>query len=135
MKTLILFTLCFIFALVEASTCPTDFKEFNHSDGSSYCYRFFYDQHTKDWHRTNCESLGAKLLTLHSLEEQRFVHEHITSNRYASWLDLELNTTTGEWEWYDGSPFDFENWDDNRNYFFISSTRLINHDLIHTLIG
>ena len=77
------------------------------------CYKFFNDK--KNWHEAeaHCVALGGHLVSVHSQEENRFVHDLRPANKIGSigtWMGGS-DTVENKWVWSDGTSFDFTFWD------------------------
>ncbi|KAJ8284419.1 hypothetical protein COCON_G00032690 [Conger conger] len=73
----------------------------------SKCYFFSGDR--KTWHesRSKCQSEGADLLIVNSVEEQKFAFRtSLSINQVGTrvWIGLSDEQREGEWRWVDGSP-------------------------------
>lgn len=53
-----------------------------------------------------CVSEGAHLVSIHSIEEQTWLHSMYGKNYYPGLHDVGSN----DWAWTDGTPFDFSDW-------------------------
>ncbi|KAL9974658.1 hypothetical protein ACROYT_G011721 [Oculina patagonica] len=78
----------------------------NISDGwtqfNNHCYKYFSDATSWSTAKSHCESLGAILVTIHSEEENSFVHTLISEGIWLGGNDI---NSEGSWVWEDG-----ENW-------------------------
>ena len=61
--------------------------------------------------------MGGNLVSINSEEEQEFIYETFiendTSGDIAKWIGLTDSSIEGKWEWVDGSPFSYSNWNSN----------------------
>ncbi len=81
-----------------------------HFNGHSYKYYFG----RLNWQEAKayCESVGGHLVTVSSLEEERFVHSLAEKNDNAyAMIGLSDTETEGAWEWVTGEPFRYSCWD------------------------
>ena len=58
--------------------------------------------------RTDCQSRGGDLASIHSAAENQEAFE--LSNGGNMWLGLNDRATEGSWVWSDGTAVDYENW-------------------------
>ncbi|KAI1896493.1 hypothetical protein AGOR_G00095350 [Albula goreensis] len=70
------------------------------------CY--FFSEHTKTWNasRAQCQSEGADLLIVNSVEEQRFAFrtsQSVNQRGNRVWIGLTDVQTEGEWRWVNGN--------------------------------
>ncbi|KAB1263183.1 C-type lectin domain family 19 member A [Camelus dromedarius] len=101
--------------LSQASPCPLFWMEFK-----GHCYRFF--PLNKTWAEADfyCSefSIGqksAKLASIHSWEENVFVYDLVNSCVPGIpadiWTGLHDHRQEGQFEWTDGSSYDYSYWD------------------------
>ncbi|RWS18991.1 lymphocyte antigen 75-like protein [Leptotrombidium deliense] len=58
-----------------------------------------------------CEYFNASLASIHSEEENKFIHNFIKDNDRAIWLNGQQTEIKGsEIKWLDGSEFNYTNW-------------------------
>ncbi|XP_029803845.1 synaptotagmin-17 isoform X2 [Suricata suricatta] len=104
--------------LPPASLCPLFWMEFK-----GHCYRFF--PLNKTWAEADfyCSefSIGrksAKLASIHSWEENVFVYDLVNSCVPGIpadiWTGLHDHRQEGQFEWTDGSSYDYSYWDGNQ---------------------
>lgn len=77
--------------------CSVGWSLFN-----NHCYKYFPDVATWSAAKSSCESVGSILASVHSTEENNFVHS-LTSQ--STWLGGNDINSEGVWVWEDG-----ENW-------------------------
>ncbi|XP_061134400.1 C-type mannose receptor 2-like [Syngnathus typhle] len=92
-------------AVVKTSTC--DNGNLLYGD---HCY--FYSKLYKDWEDAEkfCVAQSGHLASVHSWQEAQFVFDHSQSVWY-SWLGLKKKSNN--YEYSDGTAFDYANWQDN----------------------
>ncbi|XP_033102561.1 hepatic lectin-like [Anneissia japonica] len=90
--------------------------EWHHFEGSSYTV----SKVTYSWNNSlqYCESIGASLTRISSLEENQFVHSLFPKGREHMWIGLNRQKTEGVWEWtMKPCNFDFRYWDDDTSTY------------------
>ncbi|XP_038624590.1 brevican core protein isoform X2 [Tachyglossus aculeatus] len=73
----------------------------------SGCYRHFPVRRSWAEAENQCRRLGAHLARIGTAEEQRFVHERYPEYQ---WIGLNDRTIEGDFQWSDGTPLLYENW-------------------------
>jgi hypothetical protein len=74
----------------------------------SHCYRFFGSTATWDAARAACQTVGADLISIGSVEENSFAVTLAAGNVfYAGFNDI---NSEGSWVWSDASPNTYTNW-------------------------
>ena len=59
-----------------------------------------------------CEVAGGHLATINSVEEQDFIQDLIKSTKRENlWLGGTYSISNGTWNWVDGTPLEYTNWD------------------------
>ncbi|KAH7708035.1 C-type mannose receptor 2-like [Aphelenchoides avenae] len=68
-----------------------------------------------DKHLANCRRQGGSLASIHSQEQQDFI-ESLVQNQSPNTVYLGLYDAfkNGTWVWADGTPVDYDNWDEGR---------------------
>ena len=87
-------------------------------EAEDFCYAFMSSSETSDYvgvtwaqAHNNCTGMGGELVSVHSLEENKFIHNELVY-RYETnaWIGFNrLNTVDGH-EWSDNSTVDFAHW-------------------------
>ncbi|XP_043836355.1 C-type lectin domain family 19 member A [Dromiciops gliroides] len=104
--------------MIQPYPCPLFWMEYE-----GYCYRFF--PLNKTWAEADlyCAefSIGtksAKLASIHSWEENVFVHDLVNSCVPGIptdiWVGLHDRRQEGQFEWTDGTSYDYHYWDGNQ---------------------
>ncbi|KAK0067567.1 lymphocyte antigen 75 [Biomphalaria pfeifferi] len=86
--------------------CSTGWTPRNNS-----CYKVFLER--KSWHgaRYHCESQGANLPSIHSFLENNDVSKLMKHEGVGLiWIGLHDSSNETDFEWTDGSPFDYQRW-------------------------
>uniref|UniRef100_UPI0037E91D5C lactose-binding lectin l-2-like n=1 Tax=Semicossyphus pulcher TaxID=241346 RepID=UPI0037E91D5C len=114
--------LLFLFGLALAAGAPSDEHQLNlqrgHCDDywfnfNSRCYKYVATLMTWADAELNCVSMGANLVSIHSLEEQNFVKSLIKNFDPAvgwTWIGLNDIHKEGRWMWSDGSAANYSFW-------------------------
>lgn len=91
---------------LQKPTCPEGWKMFQ---GCRSCY--FVSIEAKPWaeSRQDCQSRGADLIVIDSLEKQKFLSE-ITEGQVLFWIGLSDNDIEGDWRWVDDTPLTTTYW-------------------------
>ncbi|CAG0896954.1 unnamed protein product [Darwinula stevensoni] len=84
--------------------CGEAWLEFNGA-----CYKFINEPRTALGAQLECESLGANLTSIHGDDENLFIGVHAPSSPL--WIGLQRQGS--DWEWTDGSPFDYGKFNPN----------------------
>ncbi|KAK7877282.1 hypothetical protein WMY93_031997 [Mugilogobius chulae] len=74
----------------------------------SRCFKFLSDKKTWTDAEDSCMTLDAHLASIHSSEENKFV-SNLAKGAYA-WLGGSDAAQEGNWQWTDGSAWDFTQW-------------------------
>ncbi|XP_077993987.1 macrophage mannose receptor 1-like [Glandiceps talaboti] len=93
--------------------CGSGF-EFN--PDTSVCYKFVTDE-SRTWEdaETECRKSGGHLLSIGDVMEQNYINARLYGvNSPDLWIGANDRTVEGGWEWSDGSPFAFLNWDEGQ---------------------
>ncbi|KAF1761299.1 hypothetical protein GCK72_009555 [Caenorhabditis remanei] len=98
----------------KVNRCPSRYVWFQYTQS---CYRVVIAQTSFDSANQYCKNDGAELASVHSYTENEFLSQISTTglgetyNGYNIWIGLINNN--GQWQWTDGSPVDFVNWESN----------------------
>ncbi|XP_051061120.1 CD209 antigen-like protein A isoform X1 [Phodopus roborovskii] len=85
--------------------CPWDWELFQES-----CYLFSKTLGSWEASASSCRALGAHLVIVNSVEEQRFLkYWHIRKNEL-TWIGLSDHRREGSWKWVDDSPLQLSFW-------------------------
>ncbi|XP_028910527.1 brevican core protein isoform X2 [Ornithorhynchus anatinus] len=87
---------------LELARCGPGWDSFQ-----SGCYRHFPVRRAWAEAENQCRRLGAHLARIGTAEEQRFVHERYPEYQ---WIGLNDRTIEGDFQWSDGTPLLYENW-------------------------
>ncbi|XP_052023812.1 CD209 antigen-like protein A isoform X2 [Apodemus sylvaticus] len=85
--------------------CPWDWELFQGS-----CYLFSRTLGSWETSASSCKDLGAHLVIINSVAEQRFMKYWNVRKNQRSWIGLTDHTHEGSWQWVDGSPLKFSFW-------------------------
>ncbi|XP_078408371.1 secretory phospholipase A2 receptor [Cetorhinus maximus] len=79
---------------------------------SHTCYQFnLLALHSWNEARASCQAQGGDLLSIRGLKEQEYLNKHLKNVGILAWIGLNhLDEVTG-WQWSDGEPLSFVNWD------------------------
>ncbi|CAI9595026.1 unnamed protein product, partial [Staurois parvus] len=83
----------------------------------SSCFKYYTrpDGQKKSWFeaRDFCQAMGGNLLSINNKEEQAAVLSVIVqaAARKSAWIGLVKSDPDEGFQWSDGSPLNFENWD------------------------
>ncbi|KAM5280111.1 secretory phospholipase A2 receptor [Ctenodactylus gundi] len=80
---------------------------------------YLFHSHDGEWPSFQfvCGWLRSELLTIHSAQEQEFIHSKISMlSKYGAhwWIGLQEEKANDEFHWNDGSPLIYQNWDRGR---------------------
>lgn len=85
--------------------CPWDWELFQGS-----CYLFSRTLGSWETSASSCEDLGAHLVIVNSVSEQRFMKYWNVRKNQRSWIGLSDHIHEGSWQWVDGSALKFSFW-------------------------
>uniref|UniRef100_A0A8C9RED5 Ladderlectin-like n=1 Tax=Scleropages formosus TaxID=113540 RepID=A0A8C9RED5_SCLFO len=83
----------------------------------SHCFHFISQSASWVDAQVHCITLGGSLVSVHSLEEYRFVQKltrGADNTLPKTWIGGIDAVEEGKWLWIDGTPFDFTNWAPDR---------------------
>ncbi|XP_068107819.1 brevican core protein isoform X1 [Hyperolius riggenbachi] len=98
---------------INAEKCPDEWDSFQ-----GFCYKHFYTRKSWEEAETHCRDYGGHLVSIVTPEEQEFVN-----NQYKDyqWTGLNDRTIEGDFQWSDGNPVLFENWNSGQpDSYFLS---------------
>ncbi|XP_072021135.1 perlucin-like protein [Amphiura filiformis] len=103
----------FVYFLVSQAqvygSCPPEWLP--HEEN---CYFISTDRLTFHAAQTSCQSMGAELTSVHSAAENTFLlHEMQASGIQGMWIGLHDTSSEGNFQWTDGTPFDYFDWKEN----------------------
>lgn len=80
---------------------------------NGHAYYVYTDSITWTEARKSCEAVGGHLITISDEEEERYAEQLAKqcTEKENFWLGGYYNRSSGSWEWVDGTPFDYTNWD------------------------
>ena len=87
-------------------------------EAEDFCYAFISSSETPDYvgvtwaqAHNNCTGMGGELVSVHSKEENNFIHNELMY-RYESnsWIGFNRLNTAGSHEWSDNSTVEFAHW-------------------------
>ncbi|XP_067467955.1 lactose-binding lectin l-2-like [Thunnus thynnus] len=93
---------------LQRGNCPMFWYSFN-----GRCYKYVSTRMTWADAELHCVSQKANLVSIHSLEEQKFVKSLIKNFDHAegfTWIGLSDTQKEGGWMWSDGSAVNFAFW-------------------------
>ncbi|XP_061546852.1 galactose-specific lectin nattectin-like [Phycodurus eques] len=100
------------FALKRDQYCPPRWTQLDNR-----CIIFQNEKLTFALAETVCNILGGNLVSIHNNLENEVVRHLILAGAGSfrrSWIGLHDRVEDGEFLWTDGSPFDFNDWANNR---------------------
>ncbi|KAI5758531.1 CD209-like protein [Gulo gulo luscus] len=74
------------------------------------CYFFSQTQNVWKDAISACQNLGAQLVIINSMEEQKFLKSWNTKNNQRTWIGLSDHHNEGSWKWLDNSPLQLSFW-------------------------
>ncbi|XP_053309219.1 C-type mannose receptor 2 isoform X2 [Spea bombifrons] len=79
------------------------------------CYQFNF-QSALSWSEawTSCRQQNAHLLSITEIHEQTYINGLLTGYSSTLWIGLNDLDTNGGWQWSDGSPLKFLNWESDQ---------------------
>ncbi|XP_075048748.1 brevican core protein [Mixophyes fleayi] len=98
---------------INVDKCLDDWDTFQ-----GFCYKHFYTRRSWVEAETHCRGYGSHLVSIVAPEEQDFVN-----NKYREyqWTGLNDRTIEGDFQWSDGNPLLFENWNHGQpDSYFLS---------------
>ncbi|XP_042291255.1 lactose-binding lectin l-2-like [Thunnus maccoyii] len=113
---------------LQRGNCPMFWYSFN-----DRCYKYVSTRMTWADAELHCVSESANLVSIHSLEEQKFVKSLIKNFDHAegfTWIGLSDTQKEGRWMWSDGSAVNFVFWNSGE-----PSNGGGNEDCVHNNFG
>ncbi|XP_063803147.1 brevican core protein isoform X1 [Pseudophryne corroboree] len=98
---------------INVDKCLDDWDTFQ-----GFCYKHFYTRKSWEEAETHCRHYGSHLMSIVTPEEQDFVN-----NKYKEyqWTGLNDRTIEGDFQWSDGNPLLYENWNQGQpDSYFLS---------------
>lgn len=95
---------------LQRGKCPLFWFSFN-----GRCYKYISTRATWADAELYCVSVGANLVSIHSVDEENFIKRLIGNFDHTyglTWIGLSDLHKEGRWMWSDGSPVDFAYWKD-----------------------
>ena len=74
------------------------------------CYKYFETQATRIEAEERCEGEGGYLVSIHSSEENSFVHQLSMCSKEDFWIGSHDKDSDRSWKWTDTSPWTYANW-------------------------
>ncbi|KFO22976.1 CD209 antigen [Fukomys damarensis] len=87
--------------------CPWNWEPFQGS-----CYLFSRTLGVWEASVSSCRDLGAHLVIINSLAEQRFLRYWDVRKDQRTWIGLSDHFREGSWQWVDGAPLQLSFWQD-----------------------
>uniref|UniRef100_A0A1W7RBC2 Cadam10_CTL-12 n=1 Tax=Crotalus adamanteus TaxID=8729 RepID=A0A1W7RBC2_CROAD len=101
------------------SDCPSGWSFFE-----QHCYRVFKQLKTWEAAERSCsqKAEGGHLASIQSLAESAYVAQLASNPPRLSnvWIGLSGSRKGGNWQWTDGSPFDYQSWKRGQPNNFLS---------------
>ncbi|XP_044216423.1 type-2 ice-structuring protein-like [Thunnus albacares] len=97
-----------VLSINERGPCPNNW---DHYEGR--CFHFVPRPLTWAKAQSNCQSMGANLASIHSIEENHKIRSIIEANAVMlenTWIGGSDCQSVGSWFWIDGTPFNFQEW-------------------------
>ena len=94
------------------------------------CYKLFDEK--LDWKdaETHCQLEGGHLVSIRSTEENQFVTKFVKMD---TWIGANDFNSEGDWEWSDGSTWDYSDWNPgNPNHDHLSMLSVRHCGIIET---
>ncbi|XP_063084371.1 CD209 antigen-like protein E isoform X1 [Cavia porcellus] len=87
--------------------CPWNWEPFQGS-----CYLFSRTLGSWDSSVSSCQAMGAHLVIINSVAEQRFLSYWDIRKNYLTWIGLSDQNKEGSWNWVDNTPLQLSFWKD-----------------------
>merc|ERR1712013_454490 len=85
--------------------CPCGWMQ-----NGAQCYKYFETQATRNEAEERCEVEGGHLVSIHSPEENNFVHHLSMCSKEDFWIGSHDKDSDRSWKWTDTSPWTYANW-------------------------
>ncbi|XP_018587558.1 C-type lectin domain family 6 member A [Scleropages formosus] len=93
----------------ECSPCPSSWLQFEDT-----CYYFSKDKMNFDDSKASCESMGSRLVILHTHKQHDVLEEEArktAGQEYFFWIGLSDKEVEGDWRWVDNSKLNTTFWE------------------------
>ncbi|XP_053330411.1 brevican core protein [Spea bombifrons] len=88
-----------------------------------FCYKHFHTRRSWEEAETHCRESGGHLVSIMTPEEQDFVNDKY---REYQWTGLNDRTIEGDFQWSDGNPLLYENWNHQQpDSYFLSGENCV----------
>ncbi|CAJ0948484.1 unnamed protein product, partial [Mesorhabditis belari] len=111
------------FCSMAAYKCPLGWKYFDKTDSCYYAKELTGDRYTWKAAESQCQKMGAHLVSIHSIDEDDFVYSLVPRLTVSScegafvWIGLDGNGKKGSGSWSDGSTVDYGFWSASTGYW------------------
>ncbi|CAH2327084.1 brevican core [Pelobates cultripes] len=103
---------------INTEKCLDDWDTFQ-----GFCYKHFHARRSWEEAETHCRDYGGHLVSLMTPEEQDFVNNQY---REYQWMGLNDRTIEGDFQWSDGNPLLYENWNHKQpDSYFLSGENCV----------
>merc|ERR1711872_361503 len=96
--------------IVQTTTSVEDHCPCGWIKNGQQCYKYFETTSTRSVAEAMCEREGGNLVSIHSPEENNFVHQLSMCTEEDFWIGSHDKDSDRFWEWTDSSPWTFANW-------------------------
>ncbi|XP_063296347.1 brevican core protein isoform X2 [Pelobates fuscus] len=103
---------------INKEKCLDDWDTFQ-----GFCYKHFHARRSWEEAETHCRDYGGHLVSLMTPEEQDFINNQY---REYQWMGLNDRTIEGDFQWSDGNPLLYENWNHQQpDSYFLSGENCV----------